>query len=84
MNTIIALSEGQVDASTIQSSLFSELGLSSEQADKLAKAFAKKSTEGFSIDLIRDAGLVEALNLNEQQAKIFNVIMQNYGKKITY
>lgn len=27
LNTIVALSQGQVDASTIQSSLFSELGL---------------------------------------------------------
>jgi hypothetical protein len=66
LNTIIALSQGDVDDSLIQSSLFAELGLSSEQASKLAKAFANKSSGGFSIELIKDSGIVDALNLDAE------------------
>jgi len=84
LNTIISLSEGDVDSSLVDSSLFEKLGLSKAQADKLAKAFLKKSTDGFSIELVKEAGLIEALNLNDEQTQIFNIVMDNYGKKITY
>lgn len=68
----------------LDASFFTELGLTTAQADKLITAFNQRKSGGFSPKLLKESGLIDQLDLSTEQKAALNLILNNYGKKISY
>lgn len=84
LKAIVQLSESNDDGSEIDASIFVDMGLTAAQADKLITAFKQKQAGGFSPKVIQESGIIEKLGLDTQQKEALNLILNNYGKKISY
>jgi len=84
LKAIVQLSQSDVDAMDIDASFFIDLGMTTAQADKLITAFNQRKQSGFSPKLLQESGIIDQLGLSAQQKEALNLILDNYGKKISY
>jgi len=84
LEAIVQLSQSDMNSMDIDASFFIDLGMTTEQADKLITAFQQRKQGGFSPKLLQESGIIEQLGLSAQQKDALNLILDNYGKKISY
>jgi hypothetical protein len=68
----------------LDATFFTDLGLTTAQADKLITAFNQRKSGGFSPKLLQESGIIDSLGLSTEQKAALNLILDNYGQKISY
>jgi hypothetical protein len=68
----------------LDDTIFTDLGLTTAQADKLITAFNQRKSGGFSPKLLQESGIIDSLGLSTEQKAALNLILDNYGQKISY